>query len=229
MNDIKQRIFRLLWLFMNSLNLFFFCFLLFFSCPSLCPLRLCARPAFAEQGTVRVNVYPQPPALSGSVLFYEPSGNNILYANKTGKLIINVQNNGKGDAFDVTAEISANKRTEGLLYDKKILFGTIAAGGSVSKDVKLRAAEELPTGDQSFNIVVKEANGFDASPLRVTFKTKAFEPPKLVIADIGIEDQNKNYRVEPMEIVGITARIQNIGYGDAGNVTADVQLGENVF
>ncbi len=188
-----------------------------------------ASSVFAEQGTIKVNVYPQPPALSASVLFYEPSGNNILYANGTGKLIINVQNNGKGDAFDVVAEISANKRTEGLFYDKTISFGTIAAGGSVSKEVKLRATEELPTGDLSFNIVVKESSGFDASPLKVVFKTKAFEPPKLVVADIGIEDQNKSYRVQPMEIVGITVRIQNIGYGDAGNVTADVKLGENVF
>ncbi|MCL4458243.1 MAG: caspase family protein [Nitrospirae bacterium] len=185
--------------------------------------------AFAEQGAVKVNVFPLPPALSASVQFYEPSGNNILDADETGKIIINIQNNGKGDAFDVSAVISANKRLDSLSYDRNALIGTIPAGGSISKEIELRASEDMPTESLGFNIEVKEANGFDAQPLKIAFRTKAFEPPKLVVADIGIEDQNKNYKVEPMEIVEITARIQNMGHGDARNVTANVQFGDNVF
>lgn len=57
--------------------------------------------------------------------------------------------------------------------------------------------------------------------MKVTFNTKAFEPPKLIVADIGINDQNGNSKVEPMEIVEMTVRIQNAGYGDARNVTAE--------
>jgi len=185
--------------------------------------------AFAEQGAINVNVFPLPPALSASVQFYEPSGNNMLDADETGKLIINIQNNGKGDAFDVSAGISANKRLDGLSYDRTVSIGTVEAGRSVSKEVELRASEDMPTENLSFDVEVKEANGFDAQPVKIAFRTKAFEPPKLVVADIGIEDQNKNYKVEPMEIVEITARVQNMGYGDARNVTANAQFGDNVF
>jgi len=192
-------------------------------------IALAASVTFAEQGTVSVNVFPLPPALSASVQFYEPSGNNMLDADETGKLIINIQNNGKGDAFDVSAGISANKRLDGLSYDRTVSIGTVEAGRSVSKEVELRASEDMPTENLSFDVEVKEANGFDAQPVKIAFRTKAFEPPRLVVADIGIEDQNKNYKVEPMEIVEITARIQNMGYGDARNVTANVQFGDNVF
>lgn len=44
-----------------------------------------------------------------------------------------------------------------------------------------------------------------------------------------VNDQNGNSRVEPMEIVEMTVRVQNMGHGDARGVAADVQVGQNVF
>lgn len=196
---------------------------------ALAVILLVASPAFAGQGSFKVNVFPAPPNLSASVAFSEPSGNNILDADETGKIVVTVQNSGKGDAFDVKAEVSSNKRLSGLSYDSTLLLGTISAGGTATKDILLRADEDISTDSLSFNIEIKEANGFDAAPVKLTFKTKAFEPPKLVVADMGIEDQNKNAKVEPMEIVEITARIQNIGHGEAREVLVDVKPGQNVF
>ena len=190
---------------------------------------LFAASAFAEKKSVKISVFPAPPYLSATVAFSEPSGNNILDADETGSLVITVTNTGKGDAFDVKAEIDSNKRLNGLFYDASVIFGTIPAGKSETKEVVLRADEDISTDNLSFTIEVKEVNGFDAGALKIAFKTKAFEPPKLVIADMGIEDQNKNAKVEPMEIVEITARIQNIGHGDAREVAVDVRPGQNVF
>ncbi|MCJ7494347.1 MAG: hypothetical protein MUP68_08940, partial [Deltaproteobacteria bacterium] len=190
---------------------------------------LLSTPAFAERGKTKISVFPLPPQLSATIQFYEPSGNSILDADETGKLIITVQNSGKGDAFDVQAELKADKRLNGLSYERGVTFGTIAAGAKATKEVSLRAAEDISTETISFEIEIREANGFDATPLKIAFKTKAFEPPKLVVADIGIDDQNKNSRVEPMEIVEVTVRVQNIGYGDAREVAVDVQPGNNGF
>ncbi len=185
--------------------------------------------AFAEKGSIRVGVFPAPPQLSASVKFTEPSGNNILDAGETGKLIVTVQNAGNGDAFDVKAELKPNKRIAGLSFHREVSIGTIPSGKAVSIEIQLQTDEDIPTDTLSFDIEVKEANGFDAAPMKLTFKTKAFEPPKLVVADIGINDQNKNARIEPMEIVELTACIQNMGYGDARSVSVDVQPGQNVF
>jgi len=184
---------------------------------------------YEKQGTVRINIVPAPPYLSASIEFSEPSGNNILDADDIGKLIITVKNSGKGHVFDVAGEISASKRLSGMSFANNISFGTISAGSSARKEVEMRASEEVRTDSVSFDVEIKEANGFDSNPLKISFKTKAFEPPKIIIADIGIEDQNKNYKVEPMEIVEITARVQNIGYGDAQEVAADIKIGDNVF
>ncbi|HDZ00200.1 MAG TPA: hypothetical protein ENH52_01870, partial [Nitrospirae bacterium] len=117
----------------------------------------------------------------------------------------------------------------GFYFDRIIHFGTIASGRTITKNVELKATEDVPTDKVSFIIKVKEANGFDADPMKITFKLKAFEPPKLVVADIGIDDQNGNSKVEPMEMVELTARVQNIGYGDARSVSVNIKAGKNVF
>jgi len=185
--------------------------------------------SFAEKTSIRIGIFPAPPNISADVKFTEPSGNNILDAEETGKLTITVKNIGKGDAFDVRVEISADKRINDLRFNRSVSFGTIPSGKSVTEKIKLAAGESLPTDKVSFTVDIEEANGFDADPLRIAFKTKAFEPPKLVVADIGIEDQNGNSKIEPMEMVELTARIQNIGHGDARDVVADIEVGRNVY
>ena len=196
---------------------------------SACAVILLAVPAWAAKQSMKVGVTPVPPSLTATVSFSEPSGNDILDAGETGKLTVTVKNTGKGDAFDVTARLTAAKRMEGLDFPRDVAIGTVPAGKSVAREIALTATEECPTGTVSISVDLKEANGFDPDPMRLSFKTRAFEPPKLIVADMGIQDQNGNGRVEPSEIVELTVRIQNVGHGDAREVTAEVQLGENVF
>ena len=185
--------------------------------------------AFAEKGSFKISVFPAPPDIKASVEFSEPSGNKILDAEETGILTLSVENTGKGDAFHVKAEISIDKRIRGLDFDTNINIGTVASGKKITRKVPLKAAVEIETADVRFAINVTEANGFDADPIKIAFSTKAFEPPKLVVADIGIDDGNGNSRVEPLENVEITVRVQNMGYGDARGVKVDVVNGRNVF
>lgn len=181
--------------------------------------------AFAGQGGLNVNVFPLPPSLSATVEFSEPSGNKKLDADETGKLIITVKNSGKGDAFDIKADISPDKRMSGLSFDSPVTIGTIEPGKSVRKEISLIASEDIPTSNINLNVTLKEANGFDPDPLKIAFQTKAFEPPKLIVADIGMDKP----RVKPGETVEITVRVQNAGYGDARAVSVDIETGENVF
>lgn len=188
-----------------------------------------ATTALAERGRLTISVSPVPPNLTAAVQFTEPSGNNILDAGETGKFIITLQNLGKGDAFDCRAELTIQPRISGLSFERNILIGTVPAGGLVKKEIALTATEDLPAETISLSLDIMEANGFDPNPLKVSFQTKAFAPPELVVADIGVNDQNGNGRVEPREMVELTVRVQNIGRGDARGVIADVKLGQNVF
>ncbi len=196
---------------------------------SVAAILLIYTSAFAGQTQLRVKVSPVPPNLSAQAAFAEASGNKILDADEKGTLVLTLQNRGKGDAFDVRAEIRASGKSDGLTFDRDVLIGTIPAGQTVKKEITIAASEEIPTASVSLAVDIREANGFDPNPMKVSFKTKAFEPPKLVVADMRINDQNGNSRVEPMEMVEMTVRVQNTGHGDARSVSADVQVGKNVF
>jgi len=178
---------------------------------SLAAVLLIYTSAFAEQTQLRVKVSPVPPNLSAQVAFVEPSGNRILDAEETGTLVLTIQNRGKGDAFDVRVEIKATGKTDGLTFERNVLIGTIPAGQTVKKEITLAASEDIPTASISLTVDIREANGFDPDPMKVSFKTRAFEPPRLVVADMRINDQNGNGRVEPMEMVEMTVRVQNAG------------------
>jgi hypothetical protein len=126
-------------------------------------------------------------------------------------------------------EIKSAARVNGLEFEREVLIGTVPAGGTVKKEIAVKGTEDIPTANVSLTVDVKETNGFDPNPMKVSFQTKAFEPPQLVVADMGVNDQNGNGRVEPMKMVELTVRVQNVGHGDARSVTADAQPGKNVF
>jgi len=192
-------------------------------------LLLLAAYAQAADGTFGFRVMPAPPNLTASVQFTEPSGNRILDADETGHLVLTLKNRGQGDAFDCKAEIKSAGRLKGLGFDRSIVIGTVPNGQTVTREISVRADEDVPTANVNLTVEITEANGFDPAPVRLAFATRAFEPPKLFVADLGVNDQNGNGRVEPMEIVELTVRVQNIGRGDAREVTAEIKTGDNVF
>ena len=163
--------------------------------------------AQAGKGRVNVAVSPAPPALSMSIGFEEPSGNNMLDAAETGKLVVTVKNSGRGDAFDCQVQIVAAKQIRGLRFNREVSFGTIPAGETRVMEIPLTADEEIPTDTAALTIALKEANGFDPAPVKLAFDTKAFAEPKLIVADMGINDQSHNGRIEPMEMVELTVRV----------------------
>lgn len=188
-----------------------------------------ASTALAASGSLNLGVAPLPPLLSGTVAFSEPSDNKMLDAGETGKLIITVKNSGKGDAYDLKGEISVSRQVAGLSFSRALEIGTVPAGGQVVKEVALQASEELSGESLTFGIDLKEANGFDPQPMKISMRTKVFDPPRLIVADLGLNDQNGNNKIEPMEISEVTARVQNVGRGDARSVVAEVVTGPNVF
>lgn len=192
-------------------------------------LLIFSAPVYAGSMNFSVGVSSAPPNLSASIRFSEPSGNKILDADEKGSIVLTVKNKGKGDAFDVVAHVSLSPDIKGLYFDDKVTIGTIPSGGSATAKIKLSAFMDIPTARAKLTIDIREANGFDADPVRVAFGVKAFEPPKLVVADIGIDDQNGNSRVEPMENVSVKVRVQNVGYGDATDVVVDIDNGKNVY
>ncbi|MDD2332134.1 MAG: caspase family protein [Candidatus Cloacimonetes bacterium] len=169
-----------------------------------------------------------PPALTASYAFLEPSGNKILDAEETGEVEIKITNGGKGSAYMVEALLNAGTAT-GLSIPASLYFGEIKAGEVLSKKVTLTASENIKDQAIDLKISFKEQNGFPPDDKIITFSSQALTPPELIIADIGVSDQNRNGKIEPGEQAEIRVRIQNSGFGTAKSVVAKVILGGEVF
>ena len=169
-----------------------------------------------------------PPQLKTSVTFSEPSGNLKFDANETGELTVTITNSGKGAAFgfEVNAKL---EDANAVTLAPSAYVGEIPSGQSRTAKLTLRASNNVEDGKTAASISYNESNGFASAGNKITFETKALIPPKLILADVGIDDNSKNGKIEPSEIVKVTARIQNTGRGNAENVNAKVSIGENVF
>lgn len=169
-----------------------------------------------------------PPMLSAVVSFSEPGGNDMLDAEETALVGITVKNSGKGSAYMVEARFDLGTAS-GISYPNSVYFGEIKPGEQVSKDLRLIAGMELRDAQAELNIRFSEQNGFPPEDKVLRFSTRALQPPDLYIADIGIDDYNKNGRIETAEPVEVRARVHNRGRGTARNVTAQIVTGEGVF
>jgi len=169
-----------------------------------------------------------PPQIAASLTFTEPSGNNILDADETGVIKIKLTNKGKGEAFSVGGVVTPNTY-DGLEYNPQFQIGDIIPGETKEYTFYVKAKHTIGTGNVPLEFRFNEANGFEPQPVKVVFPTKAFVPPKLIVADVGVRDADGSSIIRPGRVVEITVRVQNAGAGEAKDVNAKIGLGENVF
>lgn len=168
-----------------------------------------------------------PPSLSAKVSFSEPSGNKILDALEKGKFIVELTNSGKGPAKGVLVKISPS-RTENINYNNSYI-DEIAPGTSKSVEIPVEAYIGIKDGQNIFKFEFEEVNGFPPAPVELQFETQAYLKPELFIADVGIQDDNGNGKIESGEMINLTVRIGNKGLGSAKSCYAKFYTGDNVF
>ncbi len=182
-------------------------------------------PGISPSSTITTLV---PPQLSSKISFSEPSGNNMLDAEETADLSIEISNTGKGNGYMVQANITITG-VNGIDYDKMIYFGELAPGKSQSKSCQISAGQNLSEGTAQLKISFSEQNGFPPEDKIIQFSTKSLIPPDIQITDIAIDDQNKNGKIEQGEQFDLLVRIQNKGNGLAKNVSTKLILGKDIF
>jgi len=208
--------------------------IILFSCS--CLLFVCTHSLNAGQGTIRISVSASP-NITASAKFSETSGNKVLEAGETGRIIISVRNTGHGTAEGVQASITPNKNVSGMRYDRTVDFGTLKPGEGETRECIIRTTDSLDSESVKFTVKVRDAQRKDSASDSVLFKTVAspkpekkvvLKLPKLVIADMGIADKSCNLKIEAGESVDVTVRVQNIGEGAAEKVQTRIIPGEHV-
>lgn len=172
--------------------------------------------------------YPRPNApakLSAEITFNEPSGNNVLDAGEAGSLDVRVTNSGAGPAYGVSLVVSVDD-VSGLPTPDAMDLGQIEPGKVKTLHIALDATQKLSTGKAKVNIVINEANGFDASPLSVEFETLAFKAPKLEVSAVTFSGGV----IRAGDVTQLEVTVKNSGFGGATRVGANLEiLDKNIF
>lgn len=168
-----------------------------------------------------------PPTLTAVIDFTEPSDNAALDAAEEGSLTITVINEGEGPAYGV--EVTFRSPAAAVRFPARRYIGAIQPGESKRIVSPIRAGLDLPDGQLTLNVTFTEARGFEPDPIRLTLETRAFIPPDLMIADVGVDEPSGNGMIEPGEVVNVLVQVANRGAGPASDVAALLRLGDNVF
>jgi len=183
-------------------------------------------------GSKRVSIRKAPkypPYLEASVSFYEPSGNQFLDAEESGRITVTINNSGKGRSDKIGLNISA-RGDNGLYYSNSHECNNLGPGQKKRINIPISASFGVQSKEVSMIFNFSEKNGFEPDPAKLTFATREFVKPVLVLVDgLNIDDANSNGMVESGELVTITAAVQNIGQGLAKNVDVKLSKGKNVF
>ncbi|MBM3268755.1 MAG: hypothetical protein FJZ01_14030 [Candidatus Sericytochromatia bacterium] len=173
---------------------------------------LAAIPASAAEdgapGGVSVNL----PVFDYTAAFVSPAGGGLLRAEETGAFRIELRNLEAKPYKEVRISFQALTPLEGLAPSGAITLAELPPGDRRVVELPISADRGTPSGTADYVIEVLAEGGAYGPPTRVSFRTRAFVPPRFEILAVD------NARVAGDRLV-VKAQIQNIG-GPARDVSA---------
>jgi len=158
-------------------------------------------------------------------------GNDTLETNDDAELVINLSNNGKGNAQGIEIFLELDNYSGGLIIDGLDIIHKLMPGETKEVIVSIFASELMLTESILVSAYVTETFGFDINvPGLISIDTKSLTSPELILTDIKINDQsNKNGLIEPAEVIEATMYVRNNGQQMAKDVNIAVLYGDFVF
>jgi hypothetical protein len=170
-----------------------------------------------------------PPFLNVVNLSYtDDDKTNRLDAKETAYIKFTLVNTGKGEAYNVQVITTEKTSLKGITIGNVSKIPIMVSGEKKEIRIPIMAAKDIQTGKANFSVTIAEANGFDADPFEVAISTQAFLTPKVAVAShqFSTEAGGKVRLGIPLQLRFI---IQNLGQGEAHNVTCSLKLPENIF
>lgn len=170
-----------------------------------------------------------PPDLRMDIKFVDANNNNILEAEESGYVKLNIINKG-GKADNVKVTVVPVNKAYGVNLQQSTFTSSVGKGGTWEVNVPMTASVNVPTGYTNFLVKVSEPMGYDINAT-LELSTFAFQKAKLTmngveISDSGVDTKpyngNPDNKLQNMDVVRATVMIQNVGDGEAHNVTYKV-------
>ena len=195
--------------------------------------------AFSQSGKspskeVYISKTPKPTApanlIVSAITFSDNRGNNnqLLDANENAEIKFTLSNKGKGDAYNLIAQINEVNQIKGIQFSKAQIIGNLIAGKEMTIVIPMSGTMQLESEKAEFEILIKEGNDFDADLFKISFNTQKFKNPSITIADhqFTANDEGKIKLGQP---VSLNIVVQNKGQGDARDVKISFANPANVF
>ena len=166
-----------------------------------------------------------PPDLRMNIKFIDDNNNNILEAEESGYILLEISNRG-GKADNVKVTVTPADRSYGVDLGQSVINTYVDKNSSTEVHVPMTASLHVPTGFTKFNIVVSEPMGYDINAT-LELSTFEFQRAKLnlngvEISDSGVDTKpyngNPDNKLQNMDVVRATVLIQNIGDGEAKKI-----------
>ena len=167
-----------------------------------------------------------PPELYVDIDFTDDNGNQILEAKEKGMIILTLKNRG-GKADNVVVSVLPDRTYDGISFTKQSETTKVLSNGETSLNFPIAAEINVPTDSVRLNIKVSEPLGFDIEAALV-LSTYEMQKAQLKIQGVEILDSgvglralnnNPDGKVQKGEVVKAIVTLQNIGSGEASNVT----------
>ncbi|MBQ2873749.1 MAG: hypothetical protein IJE85_00465, partial [Bacteroidales bacterium] len=199
----------------------------------LCTAFVAVAPAGAQSVTTEsisfkiedVSELFMPPDLYMDIKFIDANGNDILEAEESGKICLNIINKG-GKADNVKVTVKPASYGTGISMSKTIFTTTVPKEGSTMVEVPMSASLNAPTGNARFEIKVSEPMGYDIDAV-MELSTFAFQKSSLKMSGVSIVDvgkglhplrDNPDGKVQKGEVVRASVLLQNVGAGEANGI-----------
>lgn len=161
--------------------------------------------------------------------FMDANRNKVIDAGESFAIQFSVQNQGKGDAYNIRLRLSEQQGYDEYFDGPRELDGgNVAAGAIKHYTFRYITKKELPTALAKINIYAFEANGFDADPSELIVNTLEYAMPRLRVADyqffatsgssITIGSNGK-----------LTVALQNFGAKTARNIKVNFTLPKDIY
>lgn len=181
------------------------------------------------RGNVRKPTAPANLEVS-SISFNDQIGNenNALDADEEVEIEFELSNTGRGEGYCLVAETTLLTQLPGLEYQGKILLGNLGSQQKMKVRIPISSNLGLQSGKADFEIIIKEGNGFDADPFKISFATQEFRSPRVLISDYKFTTDDGN-RAQLGKSISLNIAVQNRGQGDALQVNIAFKNPKNVF
>jgi WD40 repeat protein len=177
------------------------------------------------EGGLYSNVLP-PKLVLKSLEFIDNDGDKILSAGESGRIKLEIANEGEGDARFLRILTKSNI----VSYDGlNSVIDEIENGQTTDLYIELSPNDYLLDSIANISLSFVEANGFSLDTIALSFKTKSFKAPNLKLADFAVSDNDGRPIISSGELIDVTLRFANFGEGPANSVGVRLTSGENVF